>query len=122
MRMKQLKLLTLTMGMLFMFSPKLEAKVVLINVFEVPEGKVNEAIKMWETARTFLKAQPGYISTELHQSLDNSARFQLINVAEWEDAESFKNATEAMKKSGNLPKIDGLVGNPSLYKIIKTDN
>lgn len=118
----KLKPLAITAAALVITFDSAEAKVVLINVFEVPQGKVRETIKMWEEAREFLQTQPGYISTNLHESLDDSARFKFINVAEWENAESFQNATEAMKKSGKVKLVEGVRGNPSLYKIIRSDN
>ena len=44
--------------------------VVLINTFEVPQGKEAEALASWQKARDFLKTQPGYIATRLHQNID----------------------------------------------------
>ncbi|MGB1010014.1 MAG: antibiotic biosynthesis monooxygenase family protein, partial [Thiolinea sp.] len=46
-----------------------ESSVTLINPFEVPADKFDATVSMWEQARDFLKQQPGYISTQLHQSL-----------------------------------------------------
>jgi heme-degrading monooxygenase HmoA len=98
-----------------------EAKVILINLFEVPQGKEKEAISMWETARDFLKTQPGYITTQLHEAFDEASQFKLINIAEWDSIDNFKKATEAMNKSGKVPMVEGVKGNPSLYKVIRTD-
>ena len=58
-----------------------ETSVTLINVFEVPEGKLEASIEMWEKSRDFLQTQPGYISTKSHQSIAPNTKFMLINVA-----------------------------------------
>ncbi len=35
--------------------------VILIDPFEVPEGREQEALEEWEAAAAFLRKQPGYI-------------------------------------------------------------
>jgi|GEM_PF-406363 len=95
--------------------------VTLINVFEVPAGKLDETVAMWERARDFLQTRPGYISTALHRSILPDARFQLVNIALWQDAESFANATAAMGREAGLPPVEGLAFNAALYRIIRTD-
>ena len=61
--------------------------VVLINPFEVPEGKDEAFLAEWEAAKAFMERQPGYIATRLHRSLVPNARFRFINVAEWASVE-----------------------------------
>ena len=93
--------------------------VVLINAFTVPAEKIDEAIAMWEMARDFLKEQPGYVSTKLHRSLSPDAKYLLINVAQWETSETYKAATSLMRKEASLPRIEGVVPSPGLYKVIR---
>ena len=50
--------------------------VVLINVFEVPEGDDETFLDAWERSRAFLSTQEGYLSTRLHRSLSTSADFR----------------------------------------------
>lgn len=92
----------------------------LINPFEVPADKLDEAILMWEEARDFLKQQPGYISAALHQSVAPDARFRLVNIAKWESADAFRAATQKMQAEANLPRIEGVSGGPALYTVIRT--
>ena len=80
---------------------------------------IDDAIAMWETARDFLKTQPGYVSTKLHRSLSADARYLLINVAEWESPQAFKAATGLMRQKAILPRIEGVVPGPDLYKVIR---
>ena len=94
--------------------------VTLINVFEVPEGRYEEALEMWEASRDVMAAQPGYISTRLHSALDPSARFQLINIAEWESPADFQAAARALKEA-DIPEVEGLSFYPMLYTVTETD-
>ncbi len=93
--------------------------ITLINSFEVPTGKVAKSIKYWEDCRDFLKIQPGYISTKLHQSIKEDARFLLVNVAIWESPKAFMDATKKMQKAIGAPPVDGLKPNASLYTVIR---
>ena len=97
------------------------AEVTLINVFEVPEGRIAATIDAWEAARAFLSQEPGYIDTALHRSVTPTARFQLINVATWESAEAFAAATQKMRAAGVFPPIPGLAIHPALYTVVRTD-
>lgn len=54
--------------------------VTLINPFEIPKGKEDEAIAFWERVAEFMRKQPGFISTRLQSSLVPWARFHLINL------------------------------------------
>jgi heme-degrading monooxygenase HmoA len=93
--------------------------VVLINPFEVPEGKDEAFLAGWEAARAFMERQKGYVSTRLHRSLDPKARFRFINVAEWETAEDFQtvlNHPEFVKLREATP----FAHFPSVYEVIRT--
>ncbi len=93
--------------------------ITLINAFEVPEGKIEESIKYWEACRDFLKKEPGYISTKLHQSILDNARFELVNVAVWESPKAFKEASQKMAEELGVAPPEGLKANPSLYNEIR---
>lgn len=95
--------------------------VTLINVFEVPPEKLDEAMAMWEAARDFLNTQPGYISTALHRSIMPDARFQLINIARWRNADAYRSATAAMRRDAGLKPVEGLQFDAALYQIVQTD-
>jgi len=95
------------------------ASVVLINPFEVPAGKEEEFLQGWEAARNVMQHQKGYIATRLHRSLDPTARFRFINVAEWETAADFQAALNhpdfvTLRTSVPFPHY------PSVYEVIRT--
>ena len=93
---------------------------VLINVFEVPAGEAEQFIAAWEKMRDYLKSQPGYIDTALHQAIAPDADFQFVNVARWRTAEEFLAATQ---RPEFLDSAIGLVAyplHPSLYRVVRT--
>ena len=67
-----------------------EGPIVLINHFTVAQEDEDALLKAWAHDADFMKQQPGYISTQLHQGLAGSSSF--INYAIWQDVETFRNA------------------------------
>ena len=99
----------------------MQNSVVLINTFEVPQGKEAEALAAWQKARDFLKTQPGYISTRLHQNIDPNVKYHLVNVARWRSAEDFKAAAAKMNQALPNNKPEGVTASPGLFKVIESD-
>jgi heme oxygenase (mycobilin-producing) len=66
--------------------------VTLINPFEVPPGREEDAVAYWDRCADVLRRQPGFIWVRLHRAILPGARFALVNVAEWESAEHFQTA------------------------------
>ncbi len=48
------------------------SSVVLINLFQVAEADIPALLKAWEEDGNWMKRQPGYISTQLHQAIGGS--------------------------------------------------
>ncbi len=64
--------------------------VVLVNVFQVAEGDIPALLLAWEADANWMKQQPGYISTQLHQGIAGSTVF--MNYAVWESVAHFRTA------------------------------
>lgn len=94
-------------------------EVTLINPFVVPQQHEQAAIKHWGKARDFLKNQPGYISTSLHQATQPTNKYFLINVAKWESQQDFENATTRMRQEISPLNLDGVSFYPGLYHVIR---
>ena len=94
------------------------AQAVLINVFEVPEGRDEEFLAGWEEAKRFMEQQRGYVSTALHRSLDPQARFRYINVAVWETPEDFHAALNHPRFVA-LREATPFAHYPSVYTVIR---
>lgn len=67
-----------------------ESPVVLVNVFDVAEEDVDALMKAWEADASWMKKQPGYISTQLHRGIAGSTVF--MNYAVWDSVKDFRNA------------------------------
>ncbi|HBZ69609.1 MAG TPA: antibiotic biosynthesis monooxygenase [Deltaproteobacteria bacterium] len=94
--------------------------VTLINPFEVPEGREEEALKEWEAAAKHLRKQPGFISTKLHEAVAPGAKFHFINVAEWESPEAFEAAVSNPEfRALTRSIVKNFPHHPALYRIIR---
>jgi heme-degrading monooxygenase HmoA len=101
---------------------KIMGSVILINKFNVAQGKVEQFLKDWGEDATNFKQQPGFISAQLHKGIGKSSVF--INYAVWESMEHYKKAINKMlfrsKSRSPLLKYDdeSLVLSPHLFKKI----
>jgi heme-degrading monooxygenase HmoA len=64
--------------------------VVLVNIFEVAPQDISALLAAWEADANWMKQQPGYISTQLHQGIAGSSVF--MNYAVWESVAHFRAA------------------------------
>jgi quinol monooxygenase YgiN len=63
--------------------------VTLINVFNVEPQNQDKLIKLLERAtEEVMKHQPGFISANIHHSLDG---VRVVNYAQWKSKEAFEN-------------------------------
>ena len=97
------------------------ANIIVINPFEVPKGKEDQALAMWDKFAEYFRSQPGYVSSKLHQAINPDARFHLVTVAEWASADHFT----AALKNPELQKLveaapDQFPNYPGLYEVIRT--
>jgi len=67
-----------------------QAPVVLVNIFQVAEADVPALLKAWTLDAEWMKRQPGFISTQLHQGIAGST--VLMNYAVWESVAHFRAA------------------------------
>jgi len=64
--------------------------VVLVNVFHVAADDIPALLQAWADDANWMKQQPGYISTQLHQGIAGSTVF--LNYAVWESVAHFRAA------------------------------
>ncbi|MGL6044740.1 MAG: antibiotic biosynthesis monooxygenase family protein [Sandaracinobacteroides sp.] len=64
--------------------------VVLVNIFTVDAADVDALLAAWEKDALWMKAQPGFISTQLHGAVGGSHSF--MNYAVWESVDHFRRA------------------------------
>jgi len=89
--------------------------VVLINAFEVSSGQEEVFLSGWASVAERLKAKEGFVSADLHRSLDPNADFRFINVAIWRSAKEFR---EAIASLG--PDLLPFRAHPALYEVVRS--
>ena len=98
-----------------------EGPIVLINLFTVDAGDEEALLKAWAYDADFMKAQPGYISTQLHKGIAGSSTF--VNYAVWQDVKSFRDAfvnPEFQRRIADYPA--SAVARPHLFKKLAVEN
>jgi quinol monooxygenase YgiN len=85
----------------------------LINVFTVDPGQQNQLVALLTDAtETTMKRLPGFISANIHRSLDGS---RVVNYAQWENKAAFEamranpEAIPHMKAAAALAKFDPIL-------------
>jgi heme-degrading monooxygenase HmoA len=91
--------------------------VVLINQFSLAPEDTVRFLAAWADDAAFMKQQPGFISTQLHQGTAGSTTF--INVAVWESARALGQAfssPEFQARAARYP--DSTIAAPHVFKKI----
>ncbi len=104
-----------TLSLNSQYADKLAKPIVLINLFNV-DPKDNEAFKAaWAKDAAFFKAQPGYISAQLHHGIMGSSMW--LNYAVFENAAAF-GATNDQPEFKPLREIypDSATAHPHLFR------
>lgn len=97
------------------------APVILVNVFTVTEADIPALLKAWEADANWMKQQPGYISTQLHQGIAGSTVF--LNYAVWESVAHFRAAfTHPAFKSALEHYPSTAVASPHLFTRLTVPN
>ncbi len=95
--------------------------VILVNIFTVSESDIPALLKAWADDANWMKQQPGYISTQLHQGIAGSAVF--MNYAVWESVALFRaafNHPEFKNALAHYP--SSAVASPHLFSRLMVPN
>ncbi len=95
--------------------------VILVNIFNVAAADIPALLKAWEYDANWMKQQPGYISTQLHQGIAGSSVF--MNYAVWESTALFSaafNHPDFKKALGHYP--SSAVASPHLFRRLTVPN
>jgi heme-degrading monooxygenase HmoA len=67
-----------------------QSPVIVVNIFQVAEIDIPALLEAWAQDAAWMKKQPGFISTQLHQGIAGST--VLMNYAVWESVAHFRTA------------------------------
>jgi quinol monooxygenase YgiN len=90
--------------------------VTLINVFETTPDKQDELIRLLEQATVeVMKRQPGFVSANIHRSLDGT---HVANYAQWKTKEDLERMLKNPEAQQHMGKANALAKvTPVLYKV-----
>ena len=89
--------------------------VILVNTFHVAPEDADELVEAWAADAAYLKAMPGFISTQLHRGVAGSSTF--LNLAVWESVEAFRTAFgDPRFQEGFAHYPDTTVASPHLFQ------
>jgi len=95
--------------------------VVLVNLFSVDAAEVPTLLAAWTSDATWMKLQPGFISTQLHRAIGGSCMF--MNYALWESVEHFRAAFTHPDFVGALAAYpSSTVAQPHLFSKVAVPN
>jgi heme-degrading monooxygenase HmoA len=78
-------------------------------------------LEAWAEDATWMKRQPGFISTQLHEGIGGSATF--LNYAVWESVAHFRRAFEHPDFKRSLERYPATtVASPHLFKRVSVPN
>ena len=94
--------------------------VTLVNVFEVQPDKLEWFLEGWRERARLMSEQPGFRSLRLLRALSAGARFQFVNVAEWDSADALEAATahgEFQESAQRAVEDLGVIAHPGIYRV-----
>ena len=98
-----------------------QSPVVLINMFQVAEADITALIKAWADDAAWMKRQPGFISTQLHQGIAGST--VLMNYAIWESVAHFSAAFNHPEFKQSLEQYpSSTIASPHLFRRLSVPN
>jgi heme-degrading monooxygenase HmoA len=98
-----------------------DSPVVLVNLFEVGAEDAPALVAAWTEDANWMKRQPGFISTQLHQGIAGSTMF--LNYAVWESVPHFRRAFEHPEFKRSLDRYPATtVAAPHLFKRLTVPN
>ena len=65
---------------------------IFINCFEVPAGRDEEFLAMWNAVNHYMRGKPGFISNRLHRANMPNARFRFVNYVQWRTVDDWRAA------------------------------
>ena len=91
--------------------------VVLFNLFTFDKADEQALLYAWRDDAEFMKRQPGFISTQLHRAIGDSATF--LNYAVWESTGHFRAAFTHPEFQARLSRYPAsVVATPHLFQKI----
>ena len=91
-----------------------------ITTVKLPPGKQDEVLNLMKERARFMATQPGFISVNLHRSMDGS---HVVNYVQWQNAEQLAAAHHAPEFRKKWPRFGQIADEiePCLYEVVFTE-
>lgn len=63
--------------------------ITVINPFEVPDNRHDEALTLWDRANSIFQRHEGFVSARLYAAVDPATRYAYVTVAKWQSPDAF---------------------------------
>jgi len=98
-----------------------QSPVILVNLFRVDAADLQALLKAWTQDAEWMKRQPGFISTQLHQAIAGST--VLLNYAVWESVAHFRAAFNHPEFKAALDRYpSSAIASPHLFTRLSIPN
>ncbi|MGW4120042.1 antibiotic biosynthesis monooxygenase family protein [Nocardia sp. NPDC004711] len=94
--------------------------ITVINIFAVPAELADDFLKIWAADASFMKWEPGFVSTQMNRGIGGSQLF--ANVAVWESSAALLAALSNPEfQQGAAKYPDGIVTYPTAFQKIAVE-
>ncbi|MEV0465127.1 antibiotic biosynthesis monooxygenase family protein [Nocardia tengchongensis] len=94
--------------------------ITVINTFVVPAELADDFLKIWGEDASFMKSQPGFVSTQMHRGFGGSQLF--ANIAVWESSSALLAALSNPEFHQGAAKYpDGIVTYPTAFQKVAVE-
>ena len=97
-----------------------EKKCTAIVAYEVSHEDRERFLDSWKRANDFLRKQPGFESTALHQASSANPDFRFVNIAYWKDEDAFRNAIQSPDYQSARARLDAFPVHGAFYEVVTT--
>ncbi|MFD9700951.1 antibiotic biosynthesis monooxygenase family protein [Lentzea sp. NPDC059081] len=88
-----------------------------MNGFTVPPEVDDDFLAAWRGTIDHFASAPGFVQARLHRNTGlNDTTFQYVNIALWEDAESYRAVFRDFVPAGQ--RIPGVTAHPGLFDVL----
>jgi heme-degrading monooxygenase HmoA len=88
--------------------------------YEVAHEDRERFLDSWDLANGFLKGQPGFVSTALHQAVSANPDFRFVNISTWESDDAFRSATQSQDFRDASGRLAPFPIHASAYEVVRS--
>ena len=96
------------------------AQCTAIVAYEVAAEDSERFLDSWDRAIGFLREQPGFNSTALHQAASANPDFRFVNISCWDSADAFRAAIKSREYEEASGRLDAFPIHAAVYEVIRT--